>query len=541
MVETMNGSCYRNMIDYGVRNLHKYCKVVNQLNVFPVPDGDTGTNMVITIQKGLGSVDTFQENLSEVSRKLAVSIVFGARGNSGVIVSQFIKGISEVFFDAVSADAALLVKALEHGVECAHEAVAEPVEGTILTVIREATEAVMTKLTPQTTIDDVISQFITYAKISLEHTPELLPALKEAGVVDSGGAGIVYFFEGIRMYLDGESLEDVELEEQTQNVDYSVFNPDSSFEFGYCTEFMIQLLNGCKQFRAEAFKQELGALGNSIVVSTDNDKVRVHIHTLKPEAVLSHCHQYGEFLTLKIENMTVQHTETVKNILCAPTKSTGAFSVVAVAYDPAMQKLFAQMGADVVILCEDCATTKDYMDAFEKVTTREILVFPNNSDSILTAMQAKKLCKDVAVTVLHSRSIAECYASLPIIDFEETDTKVVVDGITETINNMYVVSVARRKEPENAELRQIHRDEFYAFSGKEIVAIGKTLEATVIQTIEKAMKKCPRDVITIFRGKNVRQEQVDTIIDTVNSRGICAELFSVDSPNNLSELTISFE
>lgn len=541
MIESMNGSCYRNMIDYGVRNLHKYCKVVNHLNVFPVPDGDTGTNMVITIQKGLNSVDTFQEDLSEVSKKLAVSIVFGARGNSGVIVSQFIKGISEVFFDAAAADAALLVKALEHGVECAHEAVAEPVEGTILTVIREATEAVMAKLTPQTTIDDVITQFITYAKISLEHTPELLPALKEAGVVDSGGAGIVYFFEGIRMYLDGETLDDVVLEEQSQSVDYSVFNPDSTFEYGYCTEFMIQLLNGCKCFHVEDFKSELAELGNSIVVSTDRDKVRVHIHTLKPERVLACCHQYGEFLTLKIENMTVQHTETVKNILCAPTKSTGAFSVVAVAYDPAMQKLFAQMGADVVILCEDCATTKDYMDAFQNVTTKEILVFPNNSDSILTAMQAKKLCKDTTVTVLHSRSVAECYASLPIIDFEETDTKLVVDSIAETINNMYVVSVARRKEPEHSESNQLRRDEFYAFSGKEIVAIEKSLEDTVVKTIEKVMRRSPRDVITIFRGKNVLQEQIDSILEAVESRGILAELFTVNSPNNLSELTISFE
>lgn len=541
MLVSMNGSCFRNMIDYGVRNLHKYCKVVNHLNVFPVPDGDTGTNMVITIQKGLGSVDNSLEALSDVSKKLAESIVFGARGNSGVIVSQFIKGVSETFFGVESADAALLVKALEHGVECAHEAVAEPVEGTILTVIREATEAVMAKLTPQTTIDDVVTQFITYAKISLEHTPELLPALKEAGVVDSGGAGIVYFFEGIRMYLDGETLEDVELEEQVQNVDYSVFNPDSSFEYGYCTEFMIQLMNGRKPFRAEAFKLELGELGNSLVVSVDKDKVRVHIHTLKPEVVMAYCHQYGEFLTLKIENMTVQHTETVKNILCAPTKSTGVFSVVAVAYDQTVQKLFAQMGADVVILCEDCATTKDYMDAFENVTTKEILVFPNNSDSILTAMQAKKLYKDASVTVLHSRSVAECYASLPIIDFEETDTKLVVDAIAETVNNMYVVSVARRKEPDHSDLQQIHRDEFYAFSGKEIVAIGMSLEDTVIKTIEKVMKKSPRDVITIFRGENVQQEQVDSIMKTLENRGILAELFSVDSPNNLSELTISFE
>lgn len=541
MVKTMNGSCYRNMIDYGVRNLHKYCKVVNHLNVFPVPDGDTGTNMVITIQKGLVSLDGTQDVLSDISRKLAVSIVFGARGNSGVIVSQFIRGISEAFFDVETADAALFIRALEHGVECAHEAVAEPVEGTILTVIREATEAVMAKHTPQTTIDDVITAFITYAKISLEHTPELLPALKEAGVVDSGGAGIVYFFEGMKKYLDGETLEDVELDEQTQAVDFSVFNPDSTFEYGYCTEFMIQLLRGWKPFYIDAFKKDLAELGNSIVVSIDKDKIRVHIHTPKPEVVLAYCHQYGEFLTLKMENMTVQHTETVKNILCAPTKSTGTFSVVAVAYDPSVQKLFAQMGADVVILCEDCATTKDYIDAFENVTTKEILVFPNNSDSILTAMQAKKLCKEASVTVLNSRSIAECYASLPIIDFEETDTKVVSDTITETINNMYVVSVARRKVPTDPGQKRIYRDEFYAFSGKEIVAIGKSLEDTVIQTIEKAMKKYSKDIITIFRGKNVRVEQIDMIIESVQHRGICAEIFTVDSPNNLSELTISFE
>lgn len=531
MIENINGVCFRNMLDYGARNLDKHCKLINQLNVFPVPDGDTGTNMVTTIKKGLRSIDETAQDLSTVAKTFAKSIIFGARGNSGVIVSQFLKGISEGFFEVETANARTLIHALERGVACAHTAVANPVEGTMLTVIKDATEAVKDK-SESKNIDEVIDSFIEHAKVSLENTPELLPTLKEAGVVDSGGAGIVYFFEGIKKYLDGEELDAGEAEaEESEQVDYSAFNMDSRFEYGYCTELLIQLLNGKEPFDYEDFRAKLQAMGDSVVTTRDNDKLRIHVHTKLPEEVFAFCHRYGEFLSLKVENMTVQHTtEATKNILCSPNKNKGAFSVVAVAYDRALQKLFLEMGADVVIYCEKNASPKDYLDAFEQVSTESIIVFPNNSDSILTAIQAKKLYKKGSVVVINSRGVSECYASLPIIDFAETDVEKIEDTVTKTINNVYSVSVSYR-----------NKSIYYAFSGKEILVIGKTLEETVLHTIEKTLEKHDKSIITIFHGRGVTEEQLASMTDSVATLGICAEIFTVPTDREGSDLTISFE
>ena len=537
-MEKINGASYRGMIDYGARNLVKNCDTINQLNVFPVPDGDTGTNMATTIVKGLQGVEETAVDLDTVSKKIASSVIFGARGNSGVIVSQFIKGVSEVFIGAEAADAALLVKALENGVVCAYDAVAVPVEGTMLTVVKDAVNAVKAVLQPEHTINDVIAMYIRYAKESLDHTPELLPTLKEAGVVDSGGAGIVYFFEGIQKYLNGESLDAFEVAPETAAADYSAFNANSVFTYGYCTELLIQLLNCKEPFDFPAFKKTLMGMGDSVVALHENDKVRIHIHTHTPEEVFAFCHRYGEFLNLKVENMTVQHTETVKNILCSPTPSKGVFSVVAVAHDHRVQQLFVDMGADVVILCEESASPKEFLDAFENVTTPEILVFPNSSDSMLCAMQAKKLYEKAAVTVVPSRGITECYASLPIIDFAETDTKKVTERIAKTISNLFVVNISRRK---NTVGSGSYRDEFYAFSRKDMLAIGRTLEETAVQVIDMAVQKYCKDIITIFHGASVRPEQLEAITCSMEELGICAEVFLVQVDNASSELILSFE
>ena len=525
------------MLDYGIRNLHNHCSTVKQLNVFPVPDGDTGTNMVVTIRKGLHAVEPSLCDLPSIAKKFAHSIVFEARGNSGVIVSQFFKGVSEAFFNTDIADAALLVEALERGVVSAHAAVANPVEGTMLTVLREATEAVKHRYRGDFSIGEIISLFVENAKRSLENTPELLPVLKKAGVVDSGGAGIVYLFEGMKKYLDGEEVEasEADSEDTSPSVDYSAFHRDSRFAFGYCTELLLQLLNGKEPFDYDTFRQELNALGDSVVTSFDDDKVRIHIHTPLPEEIFSYCHRFGEFLSLKVENMTVQHTETTKHILCSKGDSDSLFSVVAVAYDPTVQQLFLDMGADVVIYCEEGASTKDFIDAFEHVHTHKILVFPNRSDSILSAIQAKNLYKKASVTVINSRGVAECYASLPTIHFEETDVDAVVDDTTETINNLYVVSVVRRKATD------FRRDEFYALSGKEILAVGSSPEEAVLLTVGKVFKKAPKDVITLFHGKGLTDEGLCSIVDSIGALGLSAEIFTVPTESESSLLTLSFE
>ena len=535
MIQKIDGLCFKNMVDYGVRNLNLNYKTINQLNVFPVPDGDTGTNMLTTISKGLVQVDNSATELSAVSKKFAKSIVFEARGNSGVIVSQFLKGFSETFANTNEADSELFIAALEKGVSCAYSAVANPVEGTMLTVVKDATAAVKDSYYENQSIDETVSVFVKHARISLDNTPNLLDTLKEAGVVDSGGAGIVCLFEGMKKYLDGDSIEQTESPvQQTTQVDYSVYNPDSKFEFGYCTEMLIQLLNTKKSFDYEEFKNSLNELGNSVVTTYDSDKVKVHIHSLTPGEVLNYCQQFGEFLTLKIENMTVQHTDLTKNILCSEVKNDGIFSVVAVAYDRAVQNLFLEMGADVVIYSEDGVSTKDYIEAFKKTESKNIIVFPNGNDAILSAEQAKTLYKHAEITVINTKDIAECYSSLPIIDFSETDIDSVVDEINETIKNIYVVSFIKRvveeKEPS-----------FYALHRKEILKIGATLEESVLYAVKNTLENLGKDIVTIFYDNTLSEEYIENLVEKIENLGFCVDVYTIPTQTLPCALTISFE
>lgn len=541
MVATIDGICYKNMLDYAVRNLNLHVKLVNQLNVFPVPDGDTGTNMVTTIQKGLKAVGQSEDNLSAVARKFARSVVFEARGNSGVIVSQFFKGVSEKFYDVEIADSALLIEALENGVQYAYTAVACPAEGTMLTVIKDATIAVKENYMPGQAVDEVIDLFVYHAKISLENTPELLPVLKEAGVVDSGGSGIVYLFEGIQKYMVGDVLESDKEDTFDAEIDYDLFNSDSVFSYGYCTELLLQLLNRAEPFDAQQFKMELAELGDSLVLSAEGDKVRVHIHSHFPEKVFALCHRYGEFLSCKIENMTVQHTELSKRIACADMKNNNHFSVVAVAYDAHIQKLFLDMGADVVICCDENISTKDFLDAFALVNTDHIFVFPNSSDAILTAMQAKKLYQKSKVTILNSRNMAECYAVLPSVDYEQSCMETVTEEMTQIISKLYVVSIATRNSSVRYGNKDICKNEYYSFSGKELIAISKSLEETAIQTITKVLNQQEKEIITIFYKSHIDSSRIDAIVEAVGRNGIFVEFFFVKAENLPCEMTISFE
>lgn len=536
MIQKLDGLSFKNMVDYGVRNLNIHCKTINQLNVFPVPDGDTGTNMLTTISKGLIQVDNSVTELSAVSKKFAKSIVFEARGNSGVIVSQFLKGFSETFAEIDEADAALFIHALEKGVVCAYSAVANPVEGTMLTVVKDATAAVKEAYSESQSIDDIISLFIQHAKISLENTPNLLDTLREAGVVDSGGAGIVCLFEGMKKYLDGESIEATQaVQQQAEAIDYSVYNADSIFEFGYCTEMLIQLLNTKKPFDYEEFKKELNELGNSVVTTYDADKVKVHIHSLAPGEVLNYCNQFGEFLTLKIENMTVQHTDLTKNILCSEVKNDGAFSVVAVAYDRTVQSLFLDMGADVVIYSDDGVSTKDYVEAFKKTASDKIIVFPNGNDAILSAEQAKTLFKKADIHIIKSKDIAECYSSLPIINYSETDIENVIDEINETIKNIYVVSFIKRLVDER------DAPSFYALHHKEILGIGASLDETVLSATQKTLKDRGKDIVTIFYDNTLSEEYIEALVEKIEALGFSIDVYTIPTQTLSCALTISFE
>lgn len=373
MISKINGLYYTNLILYGIKNLERYRNVLNNLNVFPVPDGDTGTNMVMTLRYGYDTIKNKEGSLAEISQQFSSSAVFGARGNSGVIVSQFFKGLTEVFKDVKEADCEVFAKALQSGCKFAYASVSNPVEGTMLTVLKDASNAVIKSL-PIQSINELIDVFLSNAKTSLANTPELLPILKKASVVDSGGSGIVYFFEGVKKCLNGEEIETTDAEEEiavTEQIDLSIFNKDTDFYYGYCVEGLIQLKIDEKDFEFEAFKNKLAGYGNSVVVSLEGDKVKIHIHVKKLGNFMDFCQKYGEFLTIKIENMTVQNLqkevlkqEAQKFLYNADREETD-FAVIAVATNQQMQQCFFEMGADVVILSEIAPSSQDFMDAFK--------------------------------------------------------------------------------------------------------------------------------------------------------------------------------
>ena len=541
-METINGPVYRDMLRYGLAHLEAHRMAVNDLNVFPVPDGDTGTNMVMTLKNGFRAIEHGEGDLATLSRSFADSAVFGARGNSGVILSQFFRGLSEGFAGHGEADVVVLADAMEKGRAHAYRAVAKPVEGTILTVLKDIASALREGLSTLHDIDGAVELMIASAKESLERTPALLPILKKAGVVDSGGAGFVYFLEGVLRYLKGEPLSapvEQAAEGAADLVDYSLFDRDSDFSLGYCTELLLQLT--AAQFDYNEFLTRLNTLGESVVSSLEGDKVKLHIHTPTPEAVLAYCHRFGEFLTMKVENMSVQHTGRVEKILCAPTEEDAVLAVVAVAPNQKLQRMLSEMGADAVILSEEAPSSQDFLEAFDRVTAGEILVFPNSSNSILSAIQAGSMYKGARVTVLNCRSVAQCYASLPIIDFADGDIHATVTAIHDTIGHLKEISIAHAVKTVRYGDKTITQNDYFALIGDEVLTVGASFAEVARRTLETVLSEEDRDVITLFYGKDRSEEEIAVLAHTAEELSGGAEVSTIPTLDPIYDLVITLE
>ncbi len=545
MTTTISGKQYQNLIDYGIRNLTIYCNKVNELNVFPVPDGDTGTNMVKTLQNGFRAIQGVPGDLKDLSQKFSKAVVFGARGNSGVITAQFFKGFSECLFEKTEADLQQIASALQSGVQTAYQSVAHPVEGTMLTVLREASDSVQKNLSAGniTTVEELIALFLQQAKRSLDNTPNLLPVLKSAGVVDSGGAGIVYLFEGMEKCLNNQPIEAPVSQNEEAAVDYSRFDRSSAFEYGYCTEFLLQLTDGKASVNREEFKQEILSLGDSVVTVFDEDKIKVHVHTKAPASVLSYAHKFGEFLTLKIENMSVQHTEHPAGIEIWGSGEYGDFAVIAVAHDQKMKELFQSMGADAVIAgdAKIQPSTKDFLKAFALTGAKEIFVFPNSKNSNLAAEKAGEFYPDGNVTVFDTKSVAECYAALSMMDFEAPDKALLADEIRSIIQNVATVLITKAAKASVFNGTQIEKDDFLALSGTELLGVAKERIAVAVRTLETVLRDSDRDTVTLFAGNSVPEEELDSISAYVEKHHPLTDLDVISTGNNTFDLLISFE
>ena len=516
-VKTIDGELYSQLITAGTANLSIHEEEVNNLNVFPIPDGDTGSNMLLTMNGGKNAI--IQEaNISKAAQVIASGMLLGARGNSGVILSQFFDGISSGFADLATADVAQFGIACREGVKHAYEAVMTPVEGTILTVVKDATEYACS--IKADSILDFIENFIAEAKLSLERTPNLLPVLKKAGVVDSGGAGLIYIMEGMKQFLKGETISTANKDDltksqhggnfgsQAKGIDLNKFTSDSILEFGYCTELLLRLQNAkcdVENFSVETIKEYLGTIGDSIVAFKTGSIIKIHVHTKNPGKVFDFCQQYGEFLTVKVENMSLQHNNLDEDEFAKPkkdnTKDAKKYGVVAVASGSGIQQMFREHGADVVINGGQSMnpSAEDFIKAFKEANAETIFVFPNNGNVILAAKQAAKLFQEAQIEVIETKTIGQGYAGLTMLDTTSNDTQQILDDINMGIEGVDTYMISHCVRDAEMDGKQLHAGDYIGFLDKKILVASSDRKKTAFQTVE-GIDFTDHEVCILIRG-----------------------------------------
>ena len=521
---TLDGELLKKLFAGGLSNLKQHKTEVDGLNVFPVPDGDTGTNMSMTLEGGDGAVrESGFESISDYMKAFSRGTLLGARGNSGVILSQFIKGFTNGVDGIYAVTVSEFANAFQMGVQKAYEAVLNPTEGTMLTVMKDGSEAL--KNHGGESFEQALKELNRTMHASLKRTPELLPVLKEAGVIDSGGAGFVYFFEGAEKTLNGETIENAEGENgnaQFGTADFSAFTADSELEFGYCTEFILRLQNAKvdpASFDKKMIVEYLEKEGDSIVAVQDEDLIKIHVHTFRPGEILNFCQQFGEFLTLKIENMSVQHNE-----IMAEQKQTKKetirkrIAIVAALSGTGIQECFSGIGVDWIVEGgqTDNPSAEDFVEAFRRIEAETILVLPCNSNIVMTAEQAAKMIPDADIRVIGAKSVAEGYAALSMMNLSLSADEVVRDmekAIKETDTGL--VTTATRDV--RYETLQVKKGHFIGLNGEQVLSdSADRMEAVerLLGSIEGIREKA---IIVVFYGKNVPQretEQLGQILET---------------------------
>ena len=514
-METINGSLFKDMLASGANNLSNKFSEIDALNVFPVPDGDTGTNMSLTFNAGVkDALACSSDDVCEIAKVLSKGLLMGARGNSGVITSQIFRGLYQGVDGMKEINGFQLANALVQGSRVAYKAVMRPVEGTILTVVREAadyTYAYATS-TQDVTVTQVMEKMVQEAKESLERTPELLPVLKEVGVVDSGGAGLVTIFEGFLSALNGNVIQKEEVSETSEGVQSSL----ESEEFGYCTEFIIRLSErGMKNFKEESLRDSLASIGNSIVCVQDDDIVKVHVHTLTPGDALNMGQRYGEFVKLKVENMQEQHENIMLNATVekAPAEEMpkSKYAIITVAAGDGLKEMFTELRADYVISGGQTMnpSTEDFVQAIEKVNAEHIFILPNNSNIVLAAQQAASVCEDQHIEVIPTKTIPQglsaCIMFNPEVDFDMN-----LSEMTDAIALVKTGQVTYAIKDTMFEGMEIREGDFMGILEKDIVVTNTDKFETTRQLIQ-SMIDDDSEIVTLIYGEDIKEDEAQEI------------------------------
>ena len=545
--KSVNGVLFAAMVKSGAASLKNKAKEVNDLNVFPIPDGDTGDNMFMTIDAGVVALADEPAAVGEAARLAANGMLLGARGNSGVILSRIFAGIARGLEGVEEADLRVFHEAMESGVKESYNAVSVPVEGTILTVYRDAVSYAGKRITGVSTLETYFEDLHYELCRSLERTPDLLDVLKEAGVVDSGGAGFVYIAEGMARALTGEITEAIENAGKRKNVDLNAFTEDSVLEFGYCTEFLLRLQRAkvdVEGFDIAPLIEWLNSVGDSVVCFKEGSIVKVHVHTRKPGDVFNHVQQYGEFLTMKVENMTLQHNEahggeSFKSRVEKPRKPYG---IVSVAAGKGIRDAFLSLGCDEVVDGGQSMnpSAEDMISAFQNINADVIFVFPNNSNIIMTAKQAAEMYDGADVRVVPSKTIGDGYAAISMLDTEIGDADAIVASLEEIIAGVVTGTVSRAVRDTEMDGVSVKKDDYIGFVGDTIfVDAPQRLDAAL--GLAEKMNPKRYDLMLVCCGEDVSAEESEQLFRELKKAYRRTEVVMIDGGQPIYDYIIILE
>ena len=537
-MEKINGLVLAEMIDLGSKNLAKNAEKINALNVFPVPDGDTGTNMNLSMSSGAKeTAANVVENIGELGKSFSKGLLMGARGNSGVILSQLFRGMSQHIADKKEVNAKEFAEAIQNGVSIAYKAIIKPVEGTILTVAREAAEAGVKAAENTTSVVEVMEAIYAEAQASLKRTPELLPILKEVGVVDSGGQGLVCVYQGFVVALKGEKIEGLEAVE-TNVVDMQ-FEDDHDMDFmspedivyGFCTEFTVRLNKEKKEFNEDKFREDMSKFGDSLLVISDSEYVKIHVHTETPGDVFNYGQQYGELIKIKSDNMREQHREVLRKQEAKQTtapKELKEQAMISISMGAGLSKVLTSMGVDYIVEGGQTMnpSTEDIMKAIKEVNAKNIFIFPNNKNIQLAAKQAAELAEE-NVFVVESKTAPQGLAAVMVYN-PQASAEENFANMQEVLSTVSTLEVTHAVRDTNIEGVEIKKDEFMGIRNGKIVVSNLSLNTVLEELLEKSLDE-DTEIVTLYLGEESTEEYTDFLEQLIEEKYPDVEVELIES------------
>lgn len=537
-MEKINGLVLAEMIDLGSKNLAKNAEKINALNVFPVPDGDTGTNMNLSMSSGAKeTAANVVENIGELGKSFSKGLLMGARGNSGVILSQLFRGMSQHIADKKEVNAKEFAEAIQNGVSIAYKAIIKPVEGTILTVAREAAEAGLKAAENTTSVVEVMEAIYAEAQASLKRTPELLPILKEVGVVDSGGQGLVCVYQGFVAALKGEKIEGLEAVETNvvdmqfqDDHDMDFMNPED-IVYGFCTEFTVRLDKEKKEFNEDKFREDMSKFGDSLLVISDSEFVKIHVHTETPGDVFNYGQQYGELIKIKSDNMREQHREVLRKQeakqATAP-KEHKEQAMISISMGVGLSKVLTSMGVDYIVEGGQTMnpSTEDIMKAIKEVNAKNIFIFPNNKNIQLAAKQAAELAEE-NVFVVESKTAPQGLAAVMVYN-PQAAAEENFANMQEVLSTVSTLEVTHAVRDTNIEGVEIKKDEFMGIRNGKIVVSNLSLNTVLEELLEKSIDE-DTEIVTLYLGEESTEEYTDFLEQLIEEKYPDVEVELIES------------